>query len=226
MALSAPMQPFLRITSSDNIVPCGNRKHFLEYCRTHSSILWTSTHRQLRVHRKMPERPSSIQRKCREISCCAQNSTGSCGAKNDSEPIQDSPWEGAIIYKRSASQTHYEYCTTLERLGLSKVSSQLSRSTASSMGIRVTRAVTDFPSGTPVQISVDVTRKKKNLKLDGIIRTFITLQCNRHLQRGYHLLNLPQSLGRATTCPYLRGVENQQQSAYSQTFVCCLPKSL
>ncbi|KAG5015435.1 hypothetical protein JHK85_021571 [Glycine max] len=36
-----------------------------------------------------------------------------------------------------------------------------------------------FPNGTPVQISIDVTKKKK-LRLDGIIKTVITLLCNRY----------------------------------------------
>lgn len=33
--------------------------------------------------------------------------------------------------------------------------------------------------GTPVLVSVDVTRRKRRLKLDGIVRTVITLGCNR-----------------------------------------------
>ncbi|OMO56052.1 hypothetical protein COLO4_35800 [Corchorus olitorius] len=47
------------------------------------------------------------------------------------------------------------------------------------MGIRVTNAVKDYPNGTPVQISIDVTRKKQRIRLDGIIKTVITLGCNR-----------------------------------------------
>ncbi|XP_077247027.1 BTB/POZ domain protein, putative (DUF177) [Tasmannia lanceolata] len=90
-----------------------------------------------------------------------------------------SPWEGAIIYKRDPSISHIEYCTTLERLGLEKLSADVSRSRAAEMGLRVTRGVKDYPLGTPVQISVDITRKKKKLKLDGIVRTVITLGCNR-----------------------------------------------
>ncbi|KAI3764679.1 hypothetical protein L2E82_14690 [Cichorium intybus] len=50
---------------------------------------------------------------------------------------------------------------------------------ASVMGLRVTKSVKDYPHGTPVFISMDVTGKKRNLKLDGIIRTVITLGCNR-----------------------------------------------
>ncbi|XP_068635709.1 large ribosomal RNA subunit accumulation protein YCED homolog 1, chloroplastic [Aristolochia californica] len=95
------------------------------------------------------------------------------------EDDEGSPWEGAIIYKRDASVTHLEYCTTLERLGLDKLSSELSKSRASSLGLRVTRTVKDFPLGTPVQLSIDVTRKKKKLRLDGIVKTVITLGCNR-----------------------------------------------
>lgn len=92
----------------------------------------------------------------------------------------ESPWEGAVIYKRNASITHVEYCTTLERLGLGNLSTEVSKSRASVMGLRVTKAVKDYPNGTPVQISIDVTRKKQKLRLDGIIKTVITLTCNRY----------------------------------------------
>ncbi|KAL2926416.1 Large ribosomal RNA subunit accumulation protein YCED-like protein 1 chloroplastic [Bienertia sinuspersici] len=90
-----------------------------------------------------------------------------------------SPWEGAIVYRRNPSISHMEYCTTLERLGLGKISSELSRSRASAMGLRVTKSVKDYADGTPVLVSVDVTRKKHKLRLDGIIRTVISLACNR-----------------------------------------------
>ncbi|KAF5749891.1 hypothetical protein HS088_TW03G00218 [Tripterygium wilfordii] len=91
----------------------------------------------------------------------------------------DSPWEGAIIYKRNASISHVEYCTTLERLGLGELSTEVSKSRASIMGLRVTNAVKDYPLGTPVMVSVDVTRKRQKLRLDGIIRTVLSLDCNR-----------------------------------------------
>lgn len=98
----------------------------------------------------------------------------------DQEDVDlDSPWEGAIMYQRNASISHLEYCTTLERLGLGRLSTEVSKSRASLMGIRVTKSVKEFPNGTPVLISIDVTRKKQNIKLDGIIRTVITLGCNR-----------------------------------------------
>uniref|UniRef100_A0A2P2IR13 Uncharacterized protein MANES_09G055500 n=2 Tax=Rhizophora mucronata TaxID=61149 RepID=A0A2P2IR13_RHIMU len=93
-----------------------------------------------------------------------------------------SPWEGAIVYRRNPSITHLEYCTTLERLGLGNLSTQVSKSRASVMGLRVTKAVKDYPLGTPVQLSIDITRKKKRLRLDGIIKTVITLTCNRCCQ--------------------------------------------
>lgn len=102
----------------------------------------------------------------------------------DDQAIEDgeeteSPWEGAVIYKRNASITHVEYCTTLERLGLGNLSTEVSKSRASVMGLRVTKAVKDYPNGTPVQISIDITRKKQKLRLDGIIKTVIALTCNR-----------------------------------------------
>jgi len=99
----------------------------------------------------------------------------------DQEEIEDtgSPWEGSVMYRRNASVTHVEYCTTLERLGLGRLSTDVSKKRASAMGLRVTKDVKDYPDGTPVQVSVDVIRKKKKLRLDGIVRTVITLGCNR-----------------------------------------------
>ncbi|CAA6655794.1 unnamed protein product [Spirodela intermedia] len=85
----------------------------------------------------------------------------------DFEEDEGSPWEGAVVYRRDPSVTHLEYCTTLERLGLGKLSSELSVTWEPSL------------SGTPVLISIDVTRKKRKLKLDGILRTVIVLGCNR-----------------------------------------------
>lgn len=91
----------------------------------------------------------------------------------------ESPWEGAIIYSRNPSIKHLEYCTTLERLGLGNLSTEVSKSRASVMGLRVTKSVKEYADGTPVQISIDVTRMKQKLRLDGIIRTVLTLGCNR-----------------------------------------------
>lgn len=99
--------------------------------------------------------------------------------QGDLEDDDGSPWEGAVVYKRNSSVTNLEYCTTLERLGLGKLSTKVSRSRASVMGLRVTKDVKDYPDGTPVLISLDVTRKKQKLRLDGIIRTVIALGCNR-----------------------------------------------
>eukprot|EP00262_Sarcandra_glabra_P011613 TRINITY_DN2824_c0_g6_i1.p1 TRINITY_DN2824_c0_g6~~TRINITY_DN2824_c0_g6_i1.p1 ORF type:complete len:315 (+),score=39.39 TRINITY_DN2824_c0_g6_i1:15-959(+) len=111
----------------------------------------------------------------------SSSSSFSSSSSSSSELAEDyeSPWEGAVIYRRNPSISHVEYCTTLERLGLGRLSTELSRTRASEMGLRVTKAVKDYPLGTPVQISVDVTRKRKKLRLDGIIRTVITLGCNR-----------------------------------------------
>ncbi|XP_033510066.1 large ribosomal RNA subunit accumulation protein YCED homolog 1, chloroplastic [Nicotiana tomentosiformis] len=99
--------------------------------------------------------------------------------QGDIQEDEGSPWEGAVVYKRNSSVTHLEYCTTLERLGLGKLSTRVSRSRASVMGLRVTKDVKDYPDGTPVLISLDVTRKKQKLRLDGIIRTVLSLGCNR-----------------------------------------------
>ncbi|XP_074307711.1 large ribosomal RNA subunit accumulation protein YCED homolog 1, chloroplastic [Silene latifolia] len=98
---------------------------------------------------------------------------------DEEDDDEGSPWEGSVVYRRNSSISHIEYCTTLESLGLAKLSSQLSTSTASTMGLRVTKSVKDYLDGTPVLVSVDITRKKRKLRLDGIIRTVITLSCYR-----------------------------------------------
>lgn len=105
------------------------------------------------------------------------------GQELDGDEDLETPWEGAVIYRRNSLVSHLEYCTTLERLGLEKLSTNTSKSRASAMGLRVTKSVKDYALGTPVQISIDVTRKrkkKKKLRLDGIVRTVITLGCNRY----------------------------------------------
>ncbi|CAL9084714.1 unnamed protein product [Musa textilis] len=105
------------------------------------------------------------------------------GGDEEDEDLVGSPWEGAVVYRRDPSVSHVEYCTTLERLGLGKLSSEVSRSRAAAMGIRLSvRRAKDSAFGddeTPVLISLDVTRRKRRLKLDGILRTVITLRCNR-----------------------------------------------
>lgn len=109
------------------------------------------------------------------------------GDDDEEEEGEESPWEGAVVYRRDASVTHVEYSTTLERLGLGNLSSELSKSRASDMGIRIVRrgrrmaADPSIVGGTPVLVSVDITRKKKKLTLDGIVRTVITLGCNRYI---------------------------------------------
>lgn len=100
--------------------------------------------------------------------------------KLDGDEDVDSPWVGAVVYKRNSSVSHVEYCTTLERLGLEKLSTELSKSRASAMGIRVTKAVKDYPHGTPVQISIDVSRKKQNPGAVFTLGAVITLGCNRY----------------------------------------------
>ncbi|XP_030548694.1 large ribosomal RNA subunit accumulation protein YCED homolog 1, chloroplastic [Rhodamnia argentea] len=137
------------------------------------------------MHRVFMRQPSdSLKRAPRD--CGSQSFTGDDTSffdwgdlELDGDEDVDSPWEGAVVYKRNSSVSHVEYCTTLERLGLEKLSTELSKSRASAMGIRVTKAVKDYPHGTPVQISIDVSRKKQKLRLDGILRTVITLGCNR-----------------------------------------------
>lgn len=105
------------------------------------------------------------------------------GGGEEDEDLVGSPWEGAVVYRRDPSVSHVEYCTTLERLGLGKLSGGVSRSRAAAMGIRLpVRRAKDSAFGddeTPVLISLDVTRRKRRLKLDGILRTVITLRCNR-----------------------------------------------
>ncbi|KAG6713609.1 hypothetical protein I3843_05G148400 [Carya illinoinensis] len=150
----------------------------------HHKVLWGITEGKSAVFRSKPHGTSlSTARDCIKINNQSTERTNPSFDWRDQgqEEIEDtgSTWEGAVIYKRNPSVSHVEYCTTLERLGLGENSTEVSKSSASVMGLRVTRAVKDYPFGTPVQISIDVIRKKQKLRLDGIIRTVLTLGCNR-----------------------------------------------
>ncbi|XP_020113067.1 uncharacterized protein LOC109727374 [Ananas comosus] len=114
-------------------------------------------------------------------SFAVSDATDFAAVDGDGEDLAGSPWEGAVVYRRDAAACHVEYGTTLERLGLGKLSSPLSRSRASAMGIRLPPRGAKAPSPieTPVLVSVDVARRKRRLRLDGIVRTVITLGCNR-----------------------------------------------
>ncbi|XP_037455771.1 large ribosomal RNA subunit accumulation protein YCED homolog 1, chloroplastic-like [Triticum dicoccoides] len=94
-----------------------------------------------------------------------------------------SPWEGVVVYQRDAAVQHIEYATTLERLGLADLSSQHSLARAAAMGIASPRpprgSAEDTTMTSPVLVSLDVTRRRGRLRLDGILRTVITLGCYR-----------------------------------------------
>lgn len=123
-----------------------------------------------------------MRREFSERKCSMSESASITDWYDLDDELIGTPWEGAIMYKRNPRITHLEYCTTLERLGLEKFSSDVSKSRASIMGLRVTKDVKDYPLGTPVQISVDVTRRRKKLKLDGIIKTVLAMSCSRCAQ--------------------------------------------
>jgi len=93
----------------------------------------------------------------------------------ESDDDDDSPWEGALVYRRDAAVHHLEYASTLERLGLGDLSSHDSRARAAAMGL----GTLDQPQTTPVLVSLDVARRRGRLRLDGIVRTVITLGCFR-----------------------------------------------
>jgi hypothetical protein len=85
------------------------------------------------------------------------------------------------VYRRDAAAHHVEYATTLERLGLADLSTAHSRARAAAMGILPSTKTKprDGAETTPVLVSVDVTRRRGRLRLDGIVRTVITLGCYR-----------------------------------------------
>ncbi|CAD6248816.1 unnamed protein product [Miscanthus lutarioriparius] len=93
-----------------------------------------------------------------------------------------SPWEGALVYRRDAAVHHLEYATTLERLGLrGPLLPRLPRARrqpGAGAGWRGQDS-TAAQSQTPVLVSLDVTRRRGRLRLDGIVRTVITLGCFR-----------------------------------------------
>ncbi|CAN6245495.1 unnamed protein product [Urochloa humidicola] len=95
-------------------------------------------------------------------------------AEPESDDDDESPWEGALVYRRDAAVHHLEHATTLERLGLGDLSSHDSRARAAAMGLGALDQ-----AQTPVLVSLDVTRRRGRLRLDGIVRTVITLGCFR-----------------------------------------------
>ncbi|XP_010540315.1 PREDICTED: uncharacterized protein LOC104814131 [Tarenaya hassleriana] len=170
---SSFVAPWPLMKRSCTLNPCSSVGHldFTARFRTNAQFLFVELH-------KLPMSGKS------RILASQQSFTETSSLSFDWEDQEDltdsgSPWEGAVVYKRNASVTHVEYCTTLESVGLGRLSTEISRSRASSMGVHVTKVVKDFPDGTPVQVSIDVIRKKKKLRLDGIVRTVITLGCNR-----------------------------------------------
>eukprot|EP00850_Spirogloea_muscicola_P002140 SM000008S22229 [mRNA] locus=s8:508768:510359:- [translate_table: standard] len=108
----------------------------------------------------------------------------------DSE--QQQPWQGALFFRRGIKGRHLELATTLERLHLTKLSSQLSHDLALQMGLKDASMSVDRVDGgnvggeggsgpTPVLVSVDVEQDSADIRLDGTIRTAITVRCNRCL---------------------------------------------
>ncbi|XP_062164349.1 large ribosomal RNA subunit accumulation protein YCED homolog 1, chloroplastic [Alnus glutinosa] len=166
----------LKSKGSASLNPCFPRVQY--------KVLWSITKDKHPVSKSKPHSIlKSTARDCIRTNnqSIEENDVSFDGGDQGQKEIEDtgSPWKGAVIYKRNPSVSHVEYCTTLERLGLGEHSTEISKSSASIMGLRVTKAVKDYPLGTPVQISIDVTRKRQKLRLDGIIRTVITLCCNR-----------------------------------------------
>eukprot|EP00850_Spirogloea_muscicola_P007652 SM000039S14482 [mRNA] locus=s39:449768:452073:+ [translate_table: standard] len=107
----------------------------------------------------------------------------------DSE--QQQPWQGALFFRRGKGR-HLELATTLERLHLAKLSSQLSRDLALQMGLKDVSMSIDRSDGgngggeggsgpTPVLVSVDVEQDGADIRLEGTLRTAITVRCNRCL---------------------------------------------
>ncbi|CAN6273840.1 unnamed protein product [Urochloa humidicola] len=99
-------------------------------------------------------------------------------AEPESDDDDESPWEGALVYRRDAAVHHLEHATTLERLGLGDLSSHDSRARAAAMGLGALDQA-QSQAQTPVLVSLDVTRRRGRLRLDGIVRTVITLGCFR-----------------------------------------------
>ncbi|KAG0617756.1 hypothetical protein M758_4G012800 [Ceratodon purpureus] len=105
---------------------------------------------------------------------------------------EGTPWEGAVMFRRSAAQSRADYATTLERLGLTRFSSEKAISLAIDMGLETSEV--DGVVGTPVQITVEVTKEGRDYRVDGVLRTALTMVCNRCLapvaERIYTSFNL------------------------------------
>lgn len=120
--------------------------------------------------------------------CCESCSSNSNLSHSDSNLFMDAgavegdeeegtPWEGAVMFRRSGVQSRADYATTLERLGLTRYSSEKAISLATDMGLE--KSEVDGVVGTPVQITLEVTKEGRDYRVDGVIRTALTMVCNR-----------------------------------------------
>lgn len=94
------------------------------------------------------------------------------------EGVDEEPWNGAIIFKRSSSNSRYEWETSLERLGLNRLSSPLSRSEAVKFLGQVSGDVGSCRKDvTRVVVQLDVEKEGRNLRLDGTAQTAFGVHC-------------------------------------------------
>eukprot|EP00252_Welwitschia_mirabilis_P001485 TRINITY_DN11348_c0_g1_i1.p1 TRINITY_DN11348_c0_g1~~TRINITY_DN11348_c0_g1_i1.p1 ORF type:complete len:316 (-),score=34.61 TRINITY_DN11348_c0_g1_i1:468-1415(-) len=135
-----------------------------------------------KIVRKETQKPL-LQRQCRASSSVEMEieADASSLTSTPKEKEEKMPWDGAIIFKRSSVQSHFEYWSTLERLGLFHLSTDSSKAKAAYTGLRVSgKAAAEHASGTPLHVAIDVSRTEKGeLELCGLIRTFISLPCQR-----------------------------------------------
>eukprot|EP00897_Mesotaenium_endlicherianum_P006021 jgi/Mesen1/5447/ME000272S04783 len=107
----------------------------------------------------------------------ASISTSAAASEADEKVVSEElRSSGAVVFKRSSAQSHFEFATTLEKLDLAKLSSELSRESANRMGLQVEGD--GAQAETPVEVLIDVEKDGRNLRLEGIANTAITVKCN------------------------------------------------
>ncbi|KAL2641737.1 hypothetical protein R1flu_009324 [Riccia fluitans] len=169
---SGSFSPARRSRSEWNRLPCIRLEHHERRlqvsCSFEHGLLTPSQRRtnklQFFKQSALPLDKTSIEKDAKEV-----------------ESETEEPWLGAVMFKRSAVQSHYELQTSLERLGLTVLSSEDSRTLAKSIGIITKTSESGAEQFTPVGISIDVSREGRDLRLDGLVRTAISLCCNRCL---------------------------------------------
>ncbi|KAJ7545661.1 hypothetical protein O6H91_08G005000 [Diphasiastrum complanatum] len=152
------------------------RLHFFARGRLHNKTFVDITDAGIRKICKVGSNHSILEKV--EVVRLSERANALPLKKNSGTNVEDDlPRPGSVVFRRNVSETRIEFHTTLESLGLAKVSSDQSRAMAVSEGFATGIA----ESGTPVGIVVDVMKEGRDFRLRGCVKTVLALCCNRCL---------------------------------------------